>query len=345
MYKNNFDFLRLLLSILIIINHSYDLINNNTYYLLEDFFKFGFGNLRSKSFFIISGFLIYSSLLKSDSLLKFYWKRFLRIYPGLLVMLCLTILLLPFAYDKSLSNYLSNKDVYTYIPNNLSLFNLQYEIAGIFENNPFPKVINGSLWTLRYEFFFYFLISILFFFKKKISFIKIFLISLLFVYFGLFLYFQTHIPTSIKLHFTTLSISFISGILLTVFNFHKLNNKHIKITFFISTSLFLIVINTLHEPYYSLFQYFLLPFIIISFGLLSIYPFNRIHIIGDLSYGIYISAFVIQQFIINFFPVINPLILAILTIVLSSIYAYFSWHFIEKKFLKFKNYNPTKFFK
>lgn len=343
MRKNNFDFLRLLLSILIIITHSYDLKNNNTTDFLSDFYGISIAYLSVKSFFIISGFLVYRSISMSHSLLIFYWKRFLRIYPGLFTSLCFTILLLPFAYNKSLSNYLTNKDVYTYIPNNLSLFNLQYTISGIFENNPFPKVINGSLWTLRYEFFFYILISFLFFIKKYCLFLKIFLITVLFFYIGLYFYFTSHNPTSIKIHFTDLSISFISGVLFSVFKFHKLNYDYIKIIFFISLPLFFLLARILDDHYFLFCHYFIFPFVVLSFGSLSIYPLNKINIIGDLSYGIYISAFVIQQFIINFSSEIHPLNLAILTFILSSIYACFSWHFIEKKALNLKKINFSIF--
>ncbi|MCO6564033.1 MAG: acyltransferase [Apibacter sp.] len=336
MRKNNFDFLRLLLSILIIITHSYDLKNNNTTDFLSDFSGFSVAYLTVKSFFVMSGFLVCNSLLRSYSLLAFYWKRFLRIYPGLFAALCFTILLLPFAYDKSFSDYITNKDVYTYIPNNLSLFNLQYTVSGIFENNPFPKVINGSLWTLRYEFFFYIFISFLFFIKKYHLFLKIFLITVLLSDMVLYFYFTAHNPSSIQIHFTDLSISFISGVLFSVFNFHRLNYNYIKIIFFVSLLLFFLFARIFDEHYFLFCQYFIFPFIVICFGLLSIYPLNKINIIGDLSYGIYISAFVIQQFIINFSPEIHPLNLAIFTFILSSIYAYFSWHFIEIKALNLK---------
>ena len=45
------------------------------------------------------------------------------------------------------------------------LINMSYSLTGIFEHNPYPYAINGSLWTLWYEFFFYMIVAILGFYK------------------------------------------------------------------------------------------------------------------------------------------------------------------------------------
>lgn len=58
--------------------------------------------------------------------------------------------------------------------------------------------------------------------------------------------------------------------------------------------------------------------------------------IGDISYGIYIYAFPIQQSLVHFFHP-NPLQLMIYCILITLPFAFLSWHLIEKKALNLKN--------
>ncbi len=336
--RNNFDFLRLLFSLFVIVSHSYDLRNMNESDWLYTHTSISFSYLGVRGFFVISGYLIFQSLMRSNGLIDFYWKRILRVFPALFVVLVVTLLILPLLYTNPVP-YLSNKDVWLYLPRNLSLFNLQYEISGVFEQNPFPKVINGSLWTLRYEIFFYLLISSLFFLKKQIFKIKIILLLFCLLNYLLYFYFRDHSPTSIKLHFTDLAVYFFTGSIFAVFNFEQAKNRFL--IFIISLVLCVLCI------YFSLIlytKYILLPLLILSFGQASIYPLNRISSkVGDLSYGIYISAFFIQQLFLNFYPDLAAWKLTILTILVSSFYGYISWNLVEKRALKRKKKIPGVF--
>jgi peptidoglycan/LPS O-acetylase OafA/YrhL len=57
--------------------------------------------------------------------------------------------------------------------------------------------------------------------------------------------------------------------------------------------------------------------------------------IGDMSYGIYIYSFPIEQTFMYYFK-FNIYELMISSLVVSIIFGYLSWHFIEKKALKYK---------
>ena len=57
---------------------------------------------------------------------------------------------------------------------------------------------------------------------------------------------------------------------------------------------------------------------------------------GDLSYGIYIYGFLVQQTLIHYFH-LDTWPLTILCLILSGVLAYSSWHLIEKKMVKYKN--------
>ena len=61
--------------------------------------------------------------------------------------------------------------------------------------------------------------------------------------------------------------------------------------------------------------------------------------IGDLSYGIYIYGFPVQQTLMYYFK-LNYLELMVYSLIISYIFAYFSWHLIEKNALRLKKLRP-----
>ena len=171
--NNNFDFLRFLFSVFVVISHCYPLSGGSekTQWIYEiTNGQIVLASLGLNGFFVISGFFIFQSLQRSKSLRSYFQKRFLRLFPGLFVVLVLTIMLVPFVYKGNGSLY-SNFAFYTYLPNNLSLYGFQSSIKGVFDTHNYHS-INGSLWTLRYEFSFYVALAFLYFFRKRIGIIK-----------------------------------------------------------------------------------------------------------------------------------------------------------------------------
>lgn len=71
--------------------------------------------------------------------------------------------------------------------------------------------------------------------------------------------------------------------------------------------------------------------LIIQIGLLTTPILTNIYKrIGDISYGVYIYGFIIQQSFMNYFN-FNPYYLMSYSLIITSIFAYFSWHLVEKK--------------
>ena len=60
--------------------------------------------------------------------------------------------------------------------------------------------------------------------------------------------------------------------------------------------------------------------------------------IGDMSYGVYIYSFPLQQILIAILPNITPVQLMCLTMVSVLPIAYVSWRYIEKPALSLKRY-------
>ncbi len=335
--KNNFDFLRLIFALFIIITHSYPLSGVKECDLMCRLTngQLLFSNIGLKGFFIISGFLVFQSLERSKSIIEYFWKRVLRLIPGLFVVLLITVLLVPFIYENNSVSYISNQSMWTYIPRNLFLYNIQFAIPGVFETNPYPSTINGSLWTIQYEFTMYIVLSLLFFYRNKITIIKAILIPLFILLVTGNILFSDQLEKYVFIlnakYLLDFAVFFIAGSLLAVLKIERL--KPINTVLFLSTALLVI---SLIFNFYDLIKFIFLPLTIILFGLKSTPILNNIGTkIGDLSYGIYIYAFPIEQTLEHFFR-LNQFNLMLATILISIIPAYLSWHLIESKALKLK---------
>lgn len=339
MYKNNFDFLRIVFASTVIISHSYPLAGDKECDLLcmitgNDQLQLSYIGFRG--FFIISGFLIFRSLEHCTDLTNYFWKRILRLFPALFAMLLLTVLLGPFVYENLNVPYLANKDVWSYIPNNLSLFNLQYRISGIFETNPYKGAINGSLWTIPYEFTLYLLLAAFFFIHKNTSLVRIILGSITSILIVVNLFFPA-IPAEVNSlligkYLFELAAFFFGGALLASLRIEQ--NKYQNALLLISAGM---VGLSLAFDYFMYIKYIFLTLAVICFGLKSTRYLSDIrHSFGDLSYGIYIYSFPIQQTLVYYFKLGHGWLM-FYSFILSYIFGYISWHFIEKKAFKLKD--------
>ena len=163
--NNNFDFLRFLFSFLVVIGHSILLSGNPEFW--NGFFA-AMPNFSVYSFFIISGFLIYSSFDRSKNLKIYFRNRIKRIVPAYFFIVVTFAFLLYFFSSTTLQNYFSS-DWVKYLGANLVFANfLKPCIQYVFENN-LHCAVNGSLWTIKVEIMFYVFVPILYYFIHKKS--------------------------------------------------------------------------------------------------------------------------------------------------------------------------------
>ena len=340
--NNNFDFLRFLFSVFVVISHSYPLSGGTekTQWIYEiTNGQIVLASLGLNGFFVISGFFIFQSLQRSKSLRSYFQKRFLRLFPGLFVVLVLTIMLVPFVYKGNGSLY-SNFAFYTYLPNNLSLYGFQSSIKGVFDTHNYHS-INGSLWTLRYEFSLYLALAFLYFFRKRMGIIK----PCLFVSFILLLvthtFFLERFSDSSVLGMRGYDIInfgafFTFGSLLASLNFDKIKDK--SQLFFITLIGLLVLISmvSIYFDFYIYIKHLVYSLLIILIGYTPLPFFCNFSKIGDMSYGIYVYSFPVQQTLMCFFT-LSLYELMIWSIIISIGFGYLSWHLVEKRALRYKN--------
>jgi len=335
--KNNFDFLRLIFASFVIITHSYPLtgIDECDFLCQITDHQIVFSSLGVKGFFILSGFLIYQSLTRSHSKKDFYKKRFLRLFPALIVMLLLTILLAPFIYRNEIP-YLMNASMWSYFPRNVTLYSLQWGIEGVFQDNPYPNVINGSMWTIAYEFTMYIFLSLLFVYRKHDRKMQVILIATFIILVISNIFFLESLAKwrfiISGLHLFDLGVYFIAGSILAAIKIQEFRYKNILLI--VS---FLMILISIPFHFYHVIAVYLLPIVVILFGYGSTPGINQIGArIGDLSYGIYIYGFPVQQTLMHFYR-LNHIELMGASLIISAALAYLSWHLIEINALKLKS--------
>ena len=332
MHKNNFDFLRLLFAAFVVVHHCYPISGISEQ---DPLFYFSHGSLSYsylgvRGFFIISGYLIFQSLFRSKNILDYLVKRILRIYPALLVVLIISMLACSFVFDGSISSYFSQKSTLTYVPVNLSLIKLQNSITGVFEDNPLKSAINGSLWTIIYEFSMYLFLIPFLFLRRFSSSQKTIIISAVvaILFFGritLVAYKDVHIGALAFGQWVQFALLFMSGALLSEMKIETYKYRYALLV--VCALLFFLM---MPFKYYEYVQYFILPPIVIIIGAEAFRGISDIgKKFGDVSYGVYIYGFPIQQFLMHYFS-FSVLELLLWSLPLSILFGWLSWHHIEK---------------
>ncbi|TRW92203.1 acyltransferase family protein [Candidatus Methylobacter oryzae] len=334
--ENNFTLLRLLAAMAVLFGHSWPLslgLNGSEDPISTFLIKFTGESLPSLAvdlFFVTSGFLVTASYIQRENLFEFIEARILRIFPGLVFAVFFCVFAGYLVTTEPKLNYFLSPATWSYLKHNIFLVNgIQFDLPGVFLNNPYPLSVNGSLWTLPIEILMYVWVAVLGYLsllKDKKSFNLFFIVlCLMYAQSSGNNFFIAHEPRTAQLAFL-----FMLG------SFFYVNRDTIYLNFACFAALILSVYMTLHYPFSLfiksiLFSYFTL--------LLALHPKLRLPSIddwGDISYGLYIYAFPTQQLVAYLMPQIHPINLFIISSVITIILAAVSWHSIEKPALKMK---------
>jgi peptidoglycan/LPS O-acetylase OafA/YrhL len=154
--ENNFDSIRMALAVLVIFSHSYPLGTGSEMrepLVLLTHKQVTAGHMAVDLFFIISGFLITASYERSKTTWSYMKKRICRIYPGFIVaMLWCAFVALPAGGGRLYASSTASR-AFDFVTQTIQLRDFHY--TGVFPNNPTPGVLNGSMWSIPYEFWCY----------------------------------------------------------------------------------------------------------------------------------------------------------------------------------------------
>ena len=350
---NNLNFIRLVAAILVVLSHAFNITYGKADWKSHEFLArlsngdLSLGKIAVFCFFILSGYLITASYVKSKNNAEFFLKRFIRIYPGLIFVLVITVFLIaPIYSDKGvIQNYLS-KENYLYIVHNLSFLINNDKIPGLFSSNPLPGLVNGSLWSLKHEMYCYFTVPLCVLLTKNkpkriLTLFGILTILNLLFYFNLIgiLNWESGFPFRLK-RFLGLYEYFLAGV------FMYSVRESIVISRKYALALFpLLCVSIFIPPITSLAFATIGTYILFVMGYSPDIKMPSVHKIGDLSYGIYIFGWPIQQIVMQQMGYsmswsANFLLSMPFILVMACI----SWNIIEKPSLKFKSLEQIPYF-
>lgn len=319
-FKNNFEFLRLICAIQVMLSHILsDEIKKIIY--LENF-------PGVPIFFFISGYLVFASFDKNPNVKIFYLNRILRIYPALFVVSILGLVLIFKIY--------SNYDSVDYLEA-IRWFFFQLTLGQDYNPYNIEQKINWVTWTLKIEILFYLIVPIFFINKKLTKYLVYLFLIVSFLYWVFFANVDNRYIYQINLTPLKAGWMFMIGSIFYL-NFNFLY-KYKKYLFFSIILVFILILFNQNSfllrsstgSYDLGLLYFLL---LVTFIFWFAYSVNikifRINF--DLSYSIYLYHSLIINYLWVFFGKSSFFLVVFNTLILSI----FSWFFIERKFLKLK---------
>lgn len=290
-------------------------------------------------FFSISGFLVAQSWQLDPNIWRFSVKRLLRIWPGLAVVILLAALVLgPSVSTLPLREYYTHPLISEY------LLNLRFIVRDAlplqFTGSGIPGAVNGSLWTIPLELKCYAAMLLLGLvgalrFKWLIPLLTLAAAAIYFYLFAdmeaLLARFQQTATTHFLIQF---SLFFFSGVSFYVLGIHRLSGlaRLAAPALAIAAAVFAMLLG---RPLLAL--WLAVPTLTLGFGNASTPGVRSAGRYGDLSYGIYIYAFPVQQtFIWLYKDSLSWWPLLAVSAAVTMLLAFLSWHLVENPALQFK---------
>ncbi len=333
---NNWDSLRLLAAWLVIFSHSFGMMGvNDPVYRLTNGVIPG-GQLGVYVFFIISGYFISQSWVRKPDAFVYFRNRILRIFPGLIVVVILTVFIFgPLLSTFSVSDYFKNPMTFQYLWN-ISLWKTAFILPGVFNG----RLVNAPLWTLFFEFLMYISVAafglLSAFSSQRGKYFILLLFSLL--------VFSLILPKLITVTFLKINIwnlirfatFFYSGVIFFLFR-EKFNVKTL-----IGIGLGFIVLLVWRVQFALPAAVFFISVFVLYVGSLKVNTFNFITHHGDFSYGFYLYGFIVQSTLLYFGLQLHPVLFFIVSLLFTAPFAIFSWKVVERPFLLLKKRKKIK---
>lgn len=327
--NNALNLVRLVLASAVVLGHAWPLTGSKAAPSLE--FLSG---IAVNGFFAASGYLIAASRVRV-SFPVYLWRRALRIFPGFIV--CLLVIAFFFAPLASLlqgtpNHWASN---FSFVYRNALLYIQQWGIDGTLGTVPYAGAWNGSLWTIFFEFVAYIVLGVLLtgsWAKRARIVVPLVFVSV--VIFRVAAVGPLDISTNLYLNGLRLAGYFLAG---AVFYFFA---DRITLRPWYTGAAIAAYVGLWQIDATDFFGQIPLTYIVLSIGALR---WTGVAPKSDISYGVYIYAFPVQQTLVllgsaPWGAVLN----SALTLVITAVFAWLSWVYIERPALGLKDFQPFK---
>lgn len=328
--QNNFDLLRFSFAFVVFLVHAYVLSGAESLSVLSQYLS---SEIAVKSFFIVSGFLIFMSYENSRDTWSYLIKRARRIYPAYLFIIS-SCTVFGFLFSSYAPGDYFSAQLLKYVAANLFFLNfLQPNLPGLFEGNSL-QAVNGALWTLKIEVMFYMFVPLAVLAFRKFGRLRV----LIALYFGSVIY--------------STAMTWLADRSGHGFYLELQRQLPGQIVYFVAGAT-----GYYYLKYLVSYAKWLVPAAIAAFAMQSWLPWGAVQPValavlvvccacvipalanfdkyGDFSYGIYIVHFPILQLMISYglFKE-SPWVMLLVAGSLVMTAAFLLWHFVEKPFLR-----------
>jgi peptidoglycan/LPS O-acetylase OafA/YrhL len=299
--------LRLAAASLVLVSHSFPLTGRH-----EPLAPHTLGKVGVEIFFAISGFLVTKSWLGDPSWRRYLVKRARRIFPGLIGAVLVTALVIgPIFSSISPVAFFTSGAPPSYTVSNV-LLAPQWVLATVFSSNP-DHAANGSLWTLPVEMRAYIILAI---FGTGLLARRTVIGVTAALVFGL------NIGGNLSPSLQLMSV-FVAGSLL------YLLRDRIVLRVDIAAGMLVLWLAAFTTPLATAAGMLALPYLVACAAYCTPPGLRRLVAKGDVSYGVYLYAFPIQQSIVALLGPIAPLGLAALAAPIVWLAGFASWRLVE----------------
>lgn len=325
--NNNLTFIRLFAALSVIYGHTSAVVVGAPADWVAVTTGYAFlGGVAVDIFFLISGFLVTSSILNSG-VKNYVVSRVLRIFPALWVNLILvTFVLGSIVTTLPVTDYLTHGDVWTYFKGLAFTYKGGFFLPGVFTRN-YNQAVNGSIWSVLIEVWLY--IVVLFFYIIGIMRSRTIFNTVFFVLVVVLWSDKSYLPASLS-GATTLHV----GLLFYIGSFLYINSDRVPVSpYFMLIALFLAGITLGTEKF--VYGYILLLvtfFCTVSF----LNQFSWMDKWGDYSYGVYLYGWPAQQLTVWAFPDFSGTQNCMMASTIALVCGVASWHLVEKRALRLK---------
>lgn len=321
---NNFDVLRLFAAAIVLVSHSFflagvdDPVGNATGITL--------GSLGVALFFGMSGFLILKSWMFDPRVRPFARKRALRIMPALWVAILLTTFVLgPIVTELSLGAYFADPGTWRYFLLGMVLVTFGGVLPGVFGDNAYPDAVNGSLWTLPIEASAYVMVAVLGVvgvLRRRSMLPVLLLVSLAVAFLA-----QDH-PVLLNLRLYSF---FLMGMTLYAWRDRIVLSWPLGIVGLAAWAL------SFNTPALVLVSSTVLPYVALVVAYRTPHALRRFVHFGDVSYGLYIYAFPVQQLVAwGIGGGVQPWQVFVISMPIAWLLGLASWRIVERPALRRK---------
>lgn len=334
---NNFNLIRLMAALSVVFGHSVAVLGlPSSREFLFDRLGLSVAEMAVDVFFVTSGFLVTSSLVNRGDVIAYLWARILRIYPGMWVMLVLTVFVLaPALTTLPRGEYYTSPLTWEYFRKCATLIGgVRYSLPGVFQSAPLKNEFNGSLWTMPVEVRMYLYLAVV--------------------------WFALAVAPALRLKAMRFVLPMSAAALLAIVLNARLiqgapNGANIRVFMFLyGSSLYLwrdripigpwllagLVAGLALASFDKTIFFVVYVLALAPLVLHLVYvPRGRIRSFndwGDYSYGVYIYAFPVQQTLALLFPAMSLAAMMASSAVVSAAIAIVSWKLIEERALALK---------